>query len=143
MNQRRGLGEDPLDLLIPQPGQQQGTKVTADIPGKPPIPGKPSKQGKPRKHRSAAQTLASAGQEEATAQGADRSRISFDLPTVLVNELRDAAVALLRVNPTATLVGIVEDALRAELERLRSEHNSGKPFPRRPVSKLRPGRRQG
>ena len=47
----------------------------------------------------------------------------------LVEELRDAANVLAGYPHYLTISQIVSDGARAELRRLRDEHNSGKPFP--------------
>jgi len=73
----------------------------------------------------------------------ERKRFTFYLPTELVEEARDAAYKLQATPLRATLAGIVEEAIRRELERLKQEHNSGRNFRRRPESarRLKAGRR--
>ena len=57
-----------------------------------------------------------------------RSKLTSDLPAELVNEVRAATVSLAPRDIGGSLSGLVEVALRRELERLRKEHNDGKPF---------------
>ncbi len=57
-----------------------------------------------------------------------RSKLTADLPAELVNEVRAATVSLPPRVIGGSLSGLVEVALRRELERLRKEHNDGKPF---------------
>lgn len=64
------------------------------------------------------------------------SRIDGDL----LDELRAATLALQRDDPTATLAGVVEQALTIGLEQLRATYNAGEPFEQRPAP-LRPGPR--
>ena len=54
----------------------------------------------------------------------NRSKATFDLPPELVDELRAASF-----HAGETLAAIAEQALTAELERLRDELNGGQPFP--------------
>jgi hypothetical protein len=49
----------------------------------------------------------------------------------LVEEARNATVALSGPPTRLTLARLVEDALRREIKRLRDAHNAGSPFPRR------------
>jgi len=58
-------------------------------------------------------------------------RATFHLPLALVDEARDATVALSGPPTRLTLARLVEDALRREVQRLRDVHNDGSPFPRR------------
>ena len=58
-------------------------------------------------------------------------RATFHLPVDLLDELRDAAVALAGPPERVTLAGVAETALRKELERLKRKHTKGKTFPRR------------
>jgi hypothetical protein len=54
----------------------------------------------------------------------NRSKATFDLPPKLVAELRAASF-----HAGETLAAIAEQALSAELKRLRNELNGGRPFP--------------
>ncbi len=60
-----------------------------------------------------------------------RVRATFHLPLALVDEARNATVALSGPPTRLTLARLVEDALRREVQRLRDTHNAGAPFPRR------------
>jgi hypothetical protein len=53
------------------------------------------------------------------------------LPHALVDEARNATVALSGPPTRLTLARLVEDALRREVQRLRDTHNAGAPFPSR------------
>ena len=58
-------------------------------------------------------------------------RATFHLPMALLDDARNATVALSGPPTRLTLARLVEDALRREVQRLRDAHNSGSPFPRR------------
>ncbi len=60
-----------------------------------------------------------------------RARATFHLPHALVEEARNAIVALSGPPTRLTLARLVEDAVRRELARLRLSHNGGAPFPQR------------
>ncbi|MBZ0119141.1 MAG: hypothetical protein K8H88_19250 [Sandaracinaceae bacterium] len=64
---------------------------------------------------------------------ASKERATFYLPSDLVEELRNAVVALRGAPERFTMTGIVEAALRTELGRLATEHNSSAPFPKRKI----------
>lgn len=66
-------------------------------------------------------------------------RATFHLPEDLMDEARNAVVALSGPPVRLTLADLAENAVRRELERLREEHNRGKAFPRR-EGELRGGR---
>lgn len=110
---RRTIGDNPLDALLPPP---------------------PTKEAAP----------GAAGTAESTAPPSRRGRVSkvratFHLPTDLVNEIKDVVVALSGPPLRLTLASLAEGALRSEIERLKREHNKGRPFPRRD-GELRGGR---
>jgi hypothetical protein len=67
----------------------------------------------------------------ANATNAGKERATFYLPSGLLEELRNAVVALRGASQRFTMAGIVEAGVRAELDRLASEHNKGAPFPNR------------
>ena len=75
----------------------------------------------------------SAGQRRAAAspRRAPRVRATFHLPLDLVEEARNATVALSGPPTRLTLARLVETALRREVERLRHTHHAGEPFPPR------------
>jgi hypothetical protein len=58
-------------------------------------------------------------------------RATFYIPSDLFEEARDATVHLAGPPLHLTLASLAEQGIRAELERLKKEHNGGKPFPRR------------
>lgn len=60
-----------------------------------------------------------------------RERATFYLPSDLLEQLRNAVVALRGAPQRFTMAGVVESALRAELARLADEHNGGEAFPMR------------
>ena len=62
------------------------------------------------------------------------------LPGELVEQCRDAVVALSGPPVQLTLTRLVTDALRRELTRLRKTTHRGRPFPRRGRTGLRVGR---
>ncbi|TAN31383.1 hypothetical protein EPN29_13565 [bacterium] len=76
--------------------------------------------------------------DEASSTGAVRLGIRFD--SDLIDEIRDAVVALSGPPHQLTVVGFVNEACRRELARLRNEANRGQPFPHR-GSAPRRGRR--
>lgn len=67
-------------------------------------------------------------------------RATFHIPEALLEEARDAAVALSGPPHRLTLATLAETALRNEIERLRDEYHEGQPFPRREPGMLRGGR---
>jgi hypothetical protein len=84
--------------------------------------------------------LRTAATDDTTAE--PKERLSFRLPVHLVEEIRGAIVQVggpLRL----TLDGLATEALRAAINRLRSEHNGGKPFAPQARGVLRPGRPVG
>lgn len=60
-----------------------------------------------------------------------KTRATFHLPVSLVEEARNATVALSGPPVRLTLAKLVEDGVRREVERLREQHNAGEPFPAR------------
>lgn len=58
-------------------------------------------------------------------------RATFHLSHALVDEARNATVALSGPPIRLTLARFVEEALRRELQRLREVHDAGSPFPPR------------
>ena len=60
-----------------------------------------------------------------------RVRATFHLPHALVEEARNATVALSGPPTRLTLARLVEDAVSREIARLRVSHNGGAPFPQR------------
>jgi hypothetical protein len=78
-------------------------------------------------------TASSAGQRRPTTAPPRPSRVraTFHLPLDLVEEARNATVALSGPPTRLTLARLVENALRREVERLRHTHHGGDPFPPR------------
>jgi len=62
-------------------------------------------------------------------KGPRRARATFHLDEDIVGAARDAVIHLSGPPVRLTLSRLVEDALRAEVERLARKHNDGKPFP--------------
>lgn len=58
-------------------------------------------------------------------------RATLYVPAELLNEARDATVFLAGHPVRLTLTRFVEEAFRAELERLKSQYNAGQSFPQR------------
>lgn len=79
------------------------------------------------------------GKKAEPAKAAGKVRATFHLPADLFERCRDAAVALSGPPARLTLARLCEVALERELQRLKSEHNRGREFPRR-ESELRGGR---
>ncbi len=65
------------------------------------------------------------------AQGFPKVRATLYLPADLLDEARNAAVYLAGYPVRLTLTQLAEQALRAELRRLKDAHNHGKDFPPR------------
>ena len=65
---------------------------------------------------------------------------TYLLPADLVEQCRDAVVALSGPPVQLTLTQLVTDALRRELARLQRTKHRGRPFPKRGKSRLRVGR---
>jgi post-segregation antitoxin (ccd killing protein) len=66
-------------------------------------------------------------------------RATLYVPAVLLEEARDATVFLAGYPVRLTLSRLVEEALGAELRRLKDQHNAGRDFPQRSES-LKGGR---
>lgn len=107
MARRRTIGENPLDaLLAPVPAPPK--RDAAAGKGIPPAP-------------VAARSTATERAVKAT----------FNLPAALVEEAKDAVVALSGPPLRLTLAALAREALRRELDRLRKDHHQGKAFPPR------------
>lgn len=111
---RPAIGRDPLDALIP---------------AAPPAPTDTA----PR----------AAGEEREwpgpPAEPRGKVRATFHLPAALLDEARDAVVALSGPPVRLTLAELAETALRRELDRLKATYNGGEDFPPR-AADLRGGR---
>jgi hypothetical protein len=65
------------------------------------------------------------------AEGGRKVRATFHISADLLEEMRDAVVALSGPPVRLTLARLAEDALREHLESLKGAHNGGRPFPAR------------
>ena len=70
-------------------------------------------------------------QEDVGKRGLPKVRATLYLPADLLEEARDAAVYLAGYPVRLTLTKLAEDALRAELRRLKDAHHGGREFPPR------------
>ena len=122
---RQVIGNDPLDALL-SPRAPAPKPKPVDVVEAPPA----------RRTKRAAPTTRPAKPTPSPAPAAPASksrstRATFHLPTDLLDQARDAVVALSGPPVRLTLAGMVQTAIRTELERLEKAHNKGKPFPRR------------
>lgn len=69
-----------------------------------------------------------------------KKRFTVQIDPAIPEELRNAAVWFMMSGERASVAGLVEQALRTELDRIRSEHFDGGPIPQRPYDPP-PGRR--
>ena len=60
-----------------------------------------------------------------------KERVAFYLSEDLADEIRNAVVQLSGPPLRLTMTELAEMAFQKELERLKAEHNGGKPFPKR------------
>lgn len=100
---RPTIGNDPLDALF---SPQAPARSVEPTPHPEPLP-----KVQEQKHR--------------------KTRATFHIPEELFEEARDAAVQLAGPPARLTLSEIVENGIRAELERLKKKYNEGKPFDKR------------
>ena len=92
--------------------------------------------------QAAGDSRSGAGNDAGKRRGATQ-RISLDLPSDVVDELKDAVVYLQRSgHPEITQVGVVARAVRVELDEVRKRHGLER-FPARGEHKPKPGRRAG
>ena len=108
MARRRTIGENPLDILVP---------------ASPPA-ARAGRDARPRAGTSRRKPAAAV-------QPARSVRATFHLPAALVDEAKNAVVALSGPPVHLTLAGLVREALARELARLRKAHHKGKPWPPR------------
>ena len=87
-----------------------------------------------------AQTIA---EEEQQPAKSPRSKITAQVASDVVRELRWASLMLAPDQMGGSMSAVVERALGRELERLREEHNEGKPFEREGTPYPRRGRLPG
>lgn len=112
MARRRTIGENPLDALLAPPV-------------KPAAPRKATPGGAKRPRTGTAPSAS-------TPAAPGRSvRATFHLPAALVDEAKNAVVALSGPPLRLTLASLVRDAVRRELDRLKKEQHAGRPFPAR------------
>lgn len=69
----------------------------------------------------------------------ERTKMTFDLPKELADEMRAASMLLPPVEINGTISGLAERAIRAHIFYLRRKHNEEKPF----VVKGKPKARKG
>ena len=84
-------------------------------------------------------TTATKGTDAMPTSGIAKVRATLYLPRDILDEARNAVVYLAGPPARLTLTQLAEDALRAELERLKDQFNQGKEFPARD-EELRGGR---
>lgn len=111
MAKRPTIGDNPLDAVIPASAPLRPTAAA-------PAPER----------------------ESARPPSGRKIRATFHIPERLLEEARDAAVALSGPPHRLTLAALAENALVREVERLRREHNGGAEFPTREPGSLRGGR---
>lgn len=122
--QRRTIGENPLDVLISPPVEKPPARPPASA-GAAPRKSSPGKGAAPRRKAPPRDEI------PLPRRSTEPTRATFHLPNDLVEEARDVVVALSGPPLRLTLAAFAENALRAEIERLKRKHNDGKPFPRR------------
>lgn len=106
---RHAMGENPLDALVPTRGDTAAA-MRASRRGLEPAGTTPRPTPAPR---------------------VVKERLTVHVPVDVVDEVKDAVVALSGPPLRLTLAAFAENALRHELERLQKEHNRGKAFPKR------------
>lgn len=111
---RQTIGEDPLASLIPSRETAASSRRRS------------SKATEP-------------GPEQEKPGRVPKVRATFHIPKALLEEARDAVVALLGPPERLTLATFAETAIRRELGRLKKKHNAGEDFPTR-SAELRGGR---
>lgn len=121
---RRTIGENPLDVLISPAVEKPPARPPANAEAAPRKPS-PGKGAAPRRKTTPRREV------PLPPRSKEPTRATFHLPNDLVEEARDAVVALSGPPLRLTLAAFVENALRSEIERLKRKHNDGKPFPRR------------
>jgi hypothetical protein len=106
MARRRTIGENPLDALLTP---RRAAPRPADTRGK--GKGRPAGKSRPEPSSSAS------------------ARATFHLPVGLIDDAKNAVIALSGPPVRLTLAALVREALTRELERLRKVHYGGKPWP--------------
>jgi hypothetical protein len=133
---RPTMGSDPLDALIPMPVAAPEPRRIAAVPEPAPAlePAPPSPPAPPLVVSAPVPMAASPAPqppelEAETVKG--KTRATFHISKEVFEEARDAAVHLSGPPHRLTLAELAERGIRAEIERLKKEHNGGKPFPKR------------
>ncbi len=111
-NNRRALGDDPLDVVIPGSGASDREQQSANV----------AEPAAPRFARS-------------VPAGVQKTRATFHLPIDLLEEARDVVYWV----PGLTMANLTEEALRREIQRIKDARNDGEDFPPR-ESDLKRGR---
>lgn len=120
---RSTIGADPLDSVVPVlPIAREGATGTSEPSG---VSGTSAARAATFPFRASRATA--------------KVRATFHVSAALLEEARDAVVALSGPPTRLTLAELAERALRHELERLKREHHEGRAFPRR-SDELRGGR---
>ncbi|OPZ62260.1 MAG: hypothetical protein BWY86_00475 [Candidatus Aminicenantes bacterium ADurb.Bin508] len=128
---RPTIGEDPLDAIL-TPSNPEPSAPPVKSPRPPRVPKeKPVPKVEPTPQPTAI--------PEVTHAGGKLLKVTYNVQEELVEETRNAVLALSGPPLRLTLSALVENALRRELARLRKEHNGGKPF-EGPGTALRGGR---
>lgn len=112
-NNRRALGDDPLDAVIPGGGDNRQNE---------------------QERTSGSQPAAPRSSRLAPAR-AQKTRATFHLPVDLLEEARDIVYWV----PGLTMASLTEEALRREIQRIKDARNNGDNFPSR-ESDLKRGR---
>ncbi len=127
---RPTIGADPLDAFLPSVPKSPESAVVEKRP-------RPSRV--PKAEKTVEPTPEPTAIPEAPRTGGKTLKVTYNVPEELVEETRNATLALSGPPLRLTLSALVETALRRELARLRKEHNGGKPF-EGPGTALRGGR---
>lgn len=112
-NNRRALGDDPLDAVIPGPAPSEQEQQQS------------AKASRPASTRSSISRSA----------GVRKTRATFHLPIDVLEEARDVVYWV----PGLTMASLTEAALRREIQRIKDARNHGEDFPTR-ESDLKRGR---
>ena len=130
-----GLGEDPLDALLPDTTQLTSKETPSDA--------KPTVTRTAKSERKTAKTAQERARKSPTTMEQDpavpgpKVTVSLHLPLKLIERVRDAAYYV----PGLTVSGIAETALSNELQHLDSDYEKAyhQKIPKR-TGKLSPGR---
>ena len=117
-SKRRAIGTNPLDQLVPIP-----TRAAAETSS----PSETAEEERTRPAPTRPRALPRAQSEKPK----KNHRLTVKVPDEMVEEVRDAVMFLHTQGVHTTLVGIIEDAVDAELKRLKRKYNEGQDFPSR------------